>query len=299
MNCRDFEHMLKEYIDGLLPDGLSSDMDAHRAVCRSCARIYSIQRLIGESLNDTGQVSAPSGLAERILGAVEREAPVNVIDFKEMKALTGESAANPPKPLDCEVFGEHAAAFVDGALDTGLTAAMQDHLEHCRHCAEVIRMHRVVLEALDSARPVPVPEHLAANILDTAGIPEYITIRNRKRLISFGTLTAAAGAIIAATVSIWNGVTVTVPAGATFSTVTGTLWAYAVSGLMTIREEAIIRLARLTGPYADRISMLTDPVTLPLSTVSMPPYYLLGIAFLSWAAWKYFNEPLTTTKIND
>ncbi len=299
MNCRDFEHLLKDYIDGTLPDGLRADMDAHRSACRSCARICSIQLLIGESLKDTGRVSAPSGLTERILGAVKREVPENVINIQAIKPCTGEVSANSTKTFDCEVFGEHAAAFVDGSLDTVLTAAMKDHLEHCRFCRGVVRMHMIVLDALDSARPVPVPGHLAANILDTAGIPELITIRNRKRMISFGTLIAAAGALIAAFVSVWNGVTVTPPAGATFSIVTGTLWAYAVSGLMTIREEAIIRLARLTGPYAERFSVLTDPVTLPYSTVSMPTYYLLGIALVSWVAWMCFNKPISATQNNN
>ena len=165
MNCREFELNMSAYIDGSLPADEYKKMESHKAGCAECAKLVRIQKLISASLVNVEPVKAPTGLADRILKAVEQNVPENVIELTPDMLPDASPTREKSRSFGCETFGEHAAAFADGSLEAERRAEMERHLGSCPLCARVVRMHTVVLSALNSAKPVPVPEGMAERVV--------------------------------------------------------------------------------------------------------------------------------------
>ena len=141
MNCRDFEQNMSAYINGSLSAREYKEMESHQAGCAECAKQVRVQKLISASLENVEPVKAPTGLADRILRAVEQETPENVIAFTPGTFPDASPTREQSQSFDCETFGEHAAAFADGSLEAKRRAEMERHLGSCPVCARVVRMH--------------------------------------------------------------------------------------------------------------------------------------------------------------
>ena len=97
MDCREFEKNITAFVEGSLKIALHRNMEEHRVSCPKCAKLAEVHRVIFASLNNTKPMKAPAGLADRILSAVQSEAPDNVLEFKPADSYT-------VTPLDCRAF---------------------------------------------------------------------------------------------------------------------------------------------------------------------------------------------------
>ncbi len=73
MNCRDYQDLIPEFLDGTIDRGLGTAVDSHIETCPRCARALAFHRAVFEALETTEPVKAPEGLADRILAAAEAE----------------------------------------------------------------------------------------------------------------------------------------------------------------------------------------------------------------------------------
>jgi hypothetical protein len=73
MNCDKFERRIEAYQAGSVGDGLRKEMEGHLAACSACTRLVEAHGMVLESLGSTERLSAPSGLAEKILSAAAEE----------------------------------------------------------------------------------------------------------------------------------------------------------------------------------------------------------------------------------
>jgi len=73
VSCETFEMNAAAFIDGTLGEQLHAAMDAHRLTCRSCARTIRAHEALLGAFQRTEQVTAPEGLADRIISTVREE----------------------------------------------------------------------------------------------------------------------------------------------------------------------------------------------------------------------------------
>ncbi len=291
MNCMDFEKRIMDFVEVNLDSVLSNNMEAHIATCPECADMADAHRIIFESLNNSESVKAPAGLAERILSAVNADAPDNVIEFTP--AL--DNAAN---PVDCGVFEDNIAAYTDGLTDDELLRNMDKHKAACTSCGSLANAHDFVLASLNSAEPVKAPEGLAARIL-TAVEADAAQAKKSFGLVKlikkYGVLTtaaaAAAGSLAAASVIILGGFSGNLSSGG--------LLAEGMSALFA-RIEAIPFLmhARIAGSipaeYWQHINLLLRPVDIPYLGTSIPMFTIGAFLIVVAGTSIYFSMTKTS-----
>ncbi len=73
VDCGVFGAHIAAYIDGALDSEMAGNMNRHKAACASCGNLANAHELVMESLTSAEPVKAPTGLAARIITAVERE----------------------------------------------------------------------------------------------------------------------------------------------------------------------------------------------------------------------------------
>ena len=112
-------------------------------------------------------------------------------------------------PIDCRIFDEHIAAFVDGSLKGGLFRGMEEHRASCPSCERLVNVHKVVLASLNTAEPVPAPAGLAERIL--AAVAETEKVFSFKRFRSLSPVFAAAGLLTAAAFILLAGISKHIP----------------------------------------------------------------------------------------
>ena len=281
MNCEKFSHIIDDYISGSLSSERRGECEGHIASCEACARQVALVRSVCESLHDAPQVKAPAGLAERILAAVEaEEATAEVIKFPgTIYAGSG---------IDCVGFDENAAAYVDGLLDSGFAAALDDHRASCPSCERLAEAHRAVASAFRDVEPVKAPSDMSARILAAAReaepveVPQFIPLYRR-----FGAYVAAAsgfGAVAAAIMIVIGAVRIV----------------SAQSGIMALFESFMTDMttvpllakawlaAQITPDQWVLIEQLAKPVNIPYVPVELPPYMLGAlIVFSAGMAFSY------------
>ncbi len=76
MNCQEFETRIPEYLDGVADGFVIRVMDEHRNACKDCSFLLKLHEQVLLALNETEPVSAPEGLADRILAAAAAEEAV-------------------------------------------------------------------------------------------------------------------------------------------------------------------------------------------------------------------------------
>ncbi|MFA6472122.1 MAG: zf-HC2 domain-containing protein [Candidatus Latescibacterota bacterium] len=73
MNCREFEDMIPEYLEGILDAETERLLTEHRLSCRDCACAVKIHEIVFSALNTAVQIKAPAGLTEKILALAEED----------------------------------------------------------------------------------------------------------------------------------------------------------------------------------------------------------------------------------
>lgn len=71
MDYREFEQNVADYVEGALEEGLRCRMDAARAVDPACDRLARLHEQLLVALQETPELEAPAGLAERIFAKAE------------------------------------------------------------------------------------------------------------------------------------------------------------------------------------------------------------------------------------
>lgn len=77
MNCKDFQELLFEHLDGTLPPEEQGDLRQHLSLCEECREQWTKQRLLGEHLTarfaqETDELMLSRAARARILQACER-----------------------------------------------------------------------------------------------------------------------------------------------------------------------------------------------------------------------------------
>jgi len=73
MNCRDYQNLIPEFLDGTIDHGLGTAVGSHIETCPRCARALAFHRAVFDALETAEPLKAPEGLADRILAAAEAE----------------------------------------------------------------------------------------------------------------------------------------------------------------------------------------------------------------------------------
>jgi len=73
MDCREFEKLVQDYVEGLCDEKTRLAIEQRRAECSHCNELAMLHEGILAALENTGPVEAPEGLNEKILAAVEAE----------------------------------------------------------------------------------------------------------------------------------------------------------------------------------------------------------------------------------
>jgi len=305
MNCRDFKENVTAFAEGSLQTALQRNMEEHCASCPKCAKLAEVHRVIFTSLNNTEPIKAPAGLTDRILSAVKSEAPDNVVEF--IPAETGAVSADNYgiAPVDCRVFEDNVAAYVDGFLKGKLLGAMDRHRASCYSCARHANAHTIVAASLNTAEPLKAPEGLAERILaavEAEAVESEKAFGVLKLFKKYSTLPAAAAifSLAAAFVIIIGGfikqltTTIYMPdsLSAVFSNITA----------LPLLLQAWIA-AKIPADSWYLINFLSEPVEIPYISLSLPPFYFGMLIFFAASVWIYFSLPITpgmtTTSYDD
>ncbi len=73
MNCREYQNLIPEFLDGTIDRGLGTAVGSHIETCPRCARALAFHRAVFDALETAEPVKAPAGLADRILAVAEAE----------------------------------------------------------------------------------------------------------------------------------------------------------------------------------------------------------------------------------
>ena len=309
MDCKKFEKRLSAYIEGTLKGEFLREMNEHRATCHKCAEQYELHRLVFASLSNTKPVKAPEGLADRIFASVESEIPDNVVEFTPSPSVSVSAVRKGSIPIDCRVFKDNAAAYVEGLLEGDMLGGMLKHREYCTSCDRLAKVHTMILASLNDAEPVRAPEGLADRILAAVEVEQAETERafTFRRFGIFSTALATAGSLVAASITLIGLLNIQIPSINTQSpnldffwvlvskgnwfTIAVTAWAHLVASVLTAKEYAAALIPNLLPESA---SILFNPVQIPMLSLSLPPYYFAAFIFFAWCAWSYSRTPVTS-----
>ena len=296
MNCMDFDEHVTAFVEGCLKETICRDMEDHLACCPKCARLAELQRFIAASLSDTAPVRAPEGLADRILAATESEVSDNVIEFPLTEIHYADADRQGISSLDCKVFEDDAAAYVDGELKGNLLSAMEAHRASCPTCERLVSVHKTVLASLDHTEAVRAPEGMADRIFATvkaeaaeAGVV-FVAVNQFRKYRLVAAAMAAAGTLSAIFI-ILSGIF-----AESFSIVAG--WSDIVdTALSQIAILPLIFKAWIVGNLSTEhwilINRFIEPLHFPLISLSLPPYYFVAIIFCAASLWFYLTTPVT------
>ena len=73
MNCREYQNLIPEFLDGTIDRGLGTAVGSHIETCPRCERALAFHRAVFEALETAEPLKAPAGLADRILAVAEAE----------------------------------------------------------------------------------------------------------------------------------------------------------------------------------------------------------------------------------
>ena len=158
MDCQKFEKHLSAYIEGMLEGKFLRDTNEHCSCCPKCGEQYELQRFIFTSLSAAKPVKAPEGLADRILASVESEIPDNVVEYTPLTSARAFAAKKGSIPIDCRVFKDNVAAYVEDLLESDMLGGMQKHRISCPSCDRLANVHTMILASLNDAEPVKAPD---------------------------------------------------------------------------------------------------------------------------------------------
>lgn len=291
MKCNEFEDNIATYIDDFLDDDLRSEMDEHRAACPACARLAKAHSFIMKSLDNTEPVKAPAGLADSILSRIGAEEQSAVFDSASAEAAVTERLTIPE--FDCGLFEEHIAAYVEGNLGNKLRAAMHEHRAACNTCDRKAHTHEIVLSSLKSTEFIEAPAGLYDRILTAVSLYEFESSKMFGLIPKSWTaavFVASSGLFLAVFIPLWRMVMNHIP------DVDFTGAANLINGIKTqisllpLQAQSLLPEAKYLTQIQHAISVIIEPVQIPLLSFSIPPYYFIAIAVMSSIAWYYMSD---------
>lgn len=295
MNCNDFEKNIDAYFEGSLDAEQLKSMEEHRGSCASCARLARVHSFIIASLEDTEPVRAPEELTERILASVESEIPDSVEEFIPAEANLASTDRHGIFSLDCRVFENHVAAYVEGLLEGNLLSDMEEHRASCASCEHLMSVYKIVLSSLNTAEPVRAPEGLAKRILSAVEVESAKTekafgvIKSYTRFWKLTTGLAAVGSLVAASIILVGNITKGFSAVWNWPTNIGALWSD-VTVLPLILQAWIAGI--IPAEQWVQINLLLEPVQLPYLSLSIPPYYFVVFIVLATSVWAFSRKSI-------
>jgi len=157
MECRQFEDLIGEYLDGTLSEGLAEAFVAHLFSCAACRAL----------LDD---VQAALGLCR----SVEEVEPSS--DLVERLRLIGQGAA-----MSCDAFRELIPNYFDGVLTAAEYHLFDAHARVCSSCHQVREDVAAVTRLLGDIGPVALPDGLTERLLDAIAAQRREGDRSRLR----------------------------------------------------------------------------------------------------------------------
>jgi len=290
MNCNDFE----KNIDAFLRDSLEAEqlnsMREHSASCASCARLAQLYSIVTVSLNNAEPVKAPEGFTEKVLASVESEIPDSVEEFIPAEANLDSADRHVITSLDCRVFENHVAAYVEGLLENNLLGSMEDHRAACSSCESLVNIHKTVFSSLDTAEPVMAPEGLAGRILSAVEVESaenekaFGVIKSYSRYWKLTTGLAAAGSLVAALIILVGNIFKSFFTTWKWFVDIEALWLN-ITVLPLILQAWIAEI--MPAEQWVRINLLLEPIQFPYLPLSIPPYYFIAFIVLATSTWAF------------
>ena len=99
MDCKNYQDMISDYIDGLLSDDEIKDFETHISKCENCKEEYEITKEIVDSCDDLEEIELPYDFNKKL-----HEKLVLVNEDKKIKKL--------PWYKDWKVYSGIAAIFI-------------------------------------------------------------------------------------------------------------------------------------------------------------------------------------------
>ena len=146
MDCRKFQDLISDYIEGALDARLRTECGAHRLRCRDCREIYNDVR---------GAMNALSGLATEPMPA-----PVALEDRILAATTTGVM-------LNCDEFDRLLERYFDGVILAPTFQTFQSHFEQCGKCRRLLGSIEDAIELCHEVKQdeVEVPRQLCDRIV--------------------------------------------------------------------------------------------------------------------------------------
>jgi predicted anti-sigma-YlaC factor YlaD len=146
MDCRKFQDLISDYLEGALDARLRTECGAHRLRCRDCREIYNDVR---------GAMNALSGLAIEPMPA-----PVALEDRILAATTTGVM-------LNCDEFDRLLERYFDGVILAPTFQTFQSHFEQCRKCRRLLGSIEDAIELCHEVKQdeVEVPRQLCDRIV--------------------------------------------------------------------------------------------------------------------------------------
>ncbi|GBC77455.1 hypothetical protein HRbin08_00933 [bacterium HR08] len=141
MDCRAFEPLISDYLEGTLSGEAASAFMAHLFSCSTCRALVDDVRAAWELCRSLGEVEPSSDLSERL-------------------SLTLRGAA-----MSCEAFGELISHYFDGVLTAAEYHLFEAHARVCAQCRQTLDDVAAVMRLLGEVGPMTVPEGLHERIL--------------------------------------------------------------------------------------------------------------------------------------
>ena len=130
MDCRKFQDLLSDYLEGGVDSRARTECAAHRLVCRECRELYNDVRTTIFALNTlaNSEIAEPEGLESRIIA----------------KTTAGEM-------LSCGDFDRLIERYFDGVILAPTFQTFQGHFSNCAKCR---RLMSGIEEAISTCREI-------------------------------------------------------------------------------------------------------------------------------------------------
>src|SRR5262245_29487319 len=130
MDCRKFQDIVSDYLEGAVDSRARTECAAHRLVCRECRELYNDVRITILALNAlaNSEIEEPAGLESRIIA----------------RTTAGEM-------LSCGDFDKLIERYFDGVILAPTFQTFQAHFEKCSKCH---RLMSGIEEAINTCREI-------------------------------------------------------------------------------------------------------------------------------------------------
>ncbi len=141
MECRAFEELISDYLEGTLPGDRAGEFVAHLLGCADCRALLEDVQTARQLCQRVEEVEPSPEFTERLREVVRG-------------AL-----------MSCEAFGELVAQYFDGVLTAAEYHLFEAHARACGECSRILEDVAAVVQLLREVEPVVAPEGLEEQVL--------------------------------------------------------------------------------------------------------------------------------------